>query len=155
MKFVGGISLLNFAFIKNSTQNSPKIYKKYSFYLNNSNFIQSLPVKFSLRSQKYGYLFLNLNNLMDSDDEEVFKDIQEEKAEVQAPEKSESEPESDKSEKPKKNRGEYDSNTLDPKMANAEGEGLWELSRFLGYYNPTVRKWAELCSNPLTLPTFS
>ncbi|CAI2386621.1 unnamed protein product [Moneuplotes crassus] len=124
-------------------------------YVNEISFVAAsiLLINEVLKSRKEirGLMF-SKDKLLDSDDEEVFVDVEEgnkkskknKKRQKKAQEKEKEEAEDkDKEENKTKFTTEYVPRKKDPRYANADQTSFWELDILRNYYHPTIRIWVK------------
>ena len=101
------------------------------------------------RKELRGLLF-SKDKLLDSDDEEVFVDADQKskkkkskKRDEKAKKKNQEKEEEEEEESEKKFSKEYNPSKKDPRFANADQTGFWELNVLRNYYHPTIRIWTN------------
>jgi len=105
---------------------------------------------FKHRKELRGLIF-SKQRLMDSDDEEVFVDADQNKKRNKKQKHKQKEVKmevakeeaTDKAGEEIKGKDEYDPSHKDPKYANADKETFWEMHVLRNYYHPTIRIWVE------------
>lgn len=96
------------------------------------------------KKQLRGLLF-SKEKLLDSDDEEVFVDVDQDKKKRKKKDKQKKKEQKKDEEKAEDNNatGLYDPSKKDPRYANADKTAFWEMDILRHYYHPTIRIWVR------------